>query len=133
MSTPEWIPMFAMPNVLPQNPIEIDGIAFVADFDDRIKALRKKYPKYDDYLNRFTNEFGRKLSTGTIIGARRSASRTSVSTQACSWPGNVKSHHSQHKLSVGILGIGECVAETGLTQLLWPFFLIRVCFRRLKN
>ena len=67
MNTPEWIPMFAMPSVLPQNPIEIDGIAFVADFDDRIKALRKKYPNYDDYLNRFTNEFGRKLSTGTIM------------------------------------------------------------------
>ena len=64
---PEWIPMFAMPNVLPHNPIEIDGIAFVADFDDRIKALRKNYPNYDDYLNRFTNEFGRKLSTGTIM------------------------------------------------------------------
>jgi hypothetical protein len=64
---PEWIPMFAMPNVLPQNPIEIDGIAFVADFDDRIKALRNKYPNYDDYFNRFTNEFGKKLSTGTIM------------------------------------------------------------------
>jgi hypothetical protein len=59
--------MFAMPNVIPQNPIEIDGIAFVADFDDRIKALRQKYPNCDDYLNRFTNEFGRKLSTGTIM------------------------------------------------------------------
>ena len=64
---PEWIPMFAMPNIIPQTPIEIGGIAFVADFDDRIKALRKKYPNYHDYLNRFTNEFGRKLSTGTIM------------------------------------------------------------------
>ena len=30
----------AMPNVQPQYPIEIDGIAFVSVFDDRIKALR---------------------------------------------------------------------------------------------
>jgi hypothetical protein len=42
---PEWIPMFAMPNIIPQTPIEIGGIAFVADFDDRIKALRKKIPE----------------------------------------------------------------------------------------
>lgn len=64
---PEWIPMFAMPNVLPQNPIEIPCIAFVADFDGRIKVLRKKYPQYDDFLNRFTSEFGKRLSTGTIM------------------------------------------------------------------
>jgi hypothetical protein len=37
---PEWIPMFAMPNVQPQYPIESDGIAFVSVFDDRTKALR---------------------------------------------------------------------------------------------
>ena len=59
--------MFAMPNVIPQNPIEVDGIAFVAAFDDRIKALRLKYPKYDEYLNQFTNEFGTKINPSTIM------------------------------------------------------------------
>lgn len=59
--------MFAMPNVIPQNPIEVDGIAFVAAFDDRIKALRLKYSKYDEYLNQFTNEFGTKINPSTIM------------------------------------------------------------------
>jgi hypothetical protein len=44
---PEWMPMFAMPNVQPQNSIDIEGVAFVSVFDDRIKALRAKYPNYD--------------------------------------------------------------------------------------
>jgi hypothetical protein len=64
---PEWIPMFAMPNVQPQNPIELDGIAFVSAFDDRIKALRGKYRNYDAYLNQFSDEFGVKLNPGTIM------------------------------------------------------------------
>jgi hypothetical protein len=64
---PEWIPMFAMPNVQPQKPIEIDGIAFVSVFDDRIKALRAKYANYDSYLNQFSNEFGVKVNPSTIM------------------------------------------------------------------
>jgi hypothetical protein len=48
----------------------------------------------------------------------------SESTHACSWLGDVKSHYSHNKLSVRILGIGECVAETGLAQFFWPSFLI---------
>jgi hypothetical protein len=64
---PEWIPMFAMPNVQPQNPIEIDGIAFVSVFDDRIKTLRIKYPNYDSYLDKFSDEFGVKLNPSTIM------------------------------------------------------------------
>jgi len=45
--------MFAMPNVQPQNPIEIDGVAFVSVFDDRIKALRAKDLNYDSYRTSF--------------------------------------------------------------------------------
>jgi hypothetical protein len=67
LNAPEWIPMFAMPNVQPQNPIEIEGMAFVSVFDDRIKALRIKYPNYDGYLNRFSDEFGVKLNPSTIM------------------------------------------------------------------
>jgi hypothetical protein len=63
----EWIPMFAMPNVQPQNSIDIEGVAFVSVFDDRIKALRTKYPNYDKYLNQFTDEFGVKLNPSTIM------------------------------------------------------------------
>ena len=59
--------MFAMPNVLPQNPIEIEGMAFVSVFDNRIKALRIKYPNYDAYLNKFSNEFGVELNPSTIM------------------------------------------------------------------
>ena len=59
--------MFAMPNVQPQNPIEIDGVAFVSVLDDRIKALRAKYPNYDSYPNQFSNEFGVKLNPSTIV------------------------------------------------------------------
>jgi hypothetical protein len=47
--------------------IEIDGIALVSVFDDRIKALRVKHPNYDAYLSQFSDEFGLKLNPSPII------------------------------------------------------------------
>lgn len=62
-----WIPMFAMPNVQPQNVIEIEGVAFVSVHDQRIKDLRSQYSNYDAYLNKFSDEFGIKLNPSTIM------------------------------------------------------------------
>jgi hypothetical protein len=44
----EWIPMFAMPNVQVQDPIEVDGMAIVSCFDPRIKALEQRavFPRW---------------------------------------------------------------------------------------
>lgn len=64
---PEWIPIFALPNVKVQNPIEVDGIALVGAFDPRIKELQKKYKNYGLYLRRFKTEFGRKVSPSTLM------------------------------------------------------------------
>jgi hypothetical protein len=68
---PEWIPGFAMPNVQPQNAIEIDGIVFVSVFDPRIQALRTQHPNYDAYLNQISDKFWRQVEPQHDHGARR--------------------------------------------------------------
>jgi hypothetical protein len=62
-----WVPMFAMPNVQVQEPIETDGMALVSMFDPRIKALTKQHKNYGLYIRRFSNEFGQKIAPSTIL------------------------------------------------------------------
>src|SRR5690349_9750668 len=63
----EWIPMFAMPNVKVQDPVEVDGIAIVSPFDQRIVELTQKYPRFGVFIKRFKTEFSRDLSPSFIM------------------------------------------------------------------
>jgi len=65
MST--WIPMFALPNIALEDPIDVDGVALVSIHDDRIQALAKKHKRFASYLGRFRSEFGREVQPSIII------------------------------------------------------------------
>ena len=64
---PEWIPMFAMPNIKIQEPVEVEGIGIVSVFDERIKALAERYPKFKTFLSQFRTEFGQQVNPSFIM------------------------------------------------------------------
>ena len=64
---PTWIPMFAVPHIDAQEPIEVPGIALVSLRDDRLKALAKKHRRFAMYLRRFKSEFGQQIWPSIII------------------------------------------------------------------
>ncbi|MEI6159592.1 MAG: hypothetical protein WCP77_07150 [Roseococcus sp.] len=53
-----WLPVFALPNISLDAPIERAPCALVPPNDPRIAALRKRHPHLDVYLKCFTNNFG---------------------------------------------------------------------------
>ena len=57
-SSDGWVPMFTLPGVCIQEPIEVDGLAFVSSHDARIIDLAEKHRRFRMYLKRFTTEFG---------------------------------------------------------------------------
>ena len=59
--------MFAMPNIKIQEPGEIDGICIVSVFDERIKALADRYPKFKAFLSQFRTEFGQQINPSLIM------------------------------------------------------------------
>src|SRR5260370_41716978 len=40
----DWKPMFALPNILVQEPIEVDGFALVPAADERIRVVQTERP-----------------------------------------------------------------------------------------
>jgi len=68
----DWIPMFAMPNIAVQEPIEVEGLAIVTANDERLRALAKKHRRFAMYLRRFKTEFGVQVWPSVLI--RESAS-----------------------------------------------------------
>jgi hypothetical protein len=68
MSEPdEWIQMFTLPNILIEEPVEIDGVAMVPAHDPRALELAKRHKQFEMYLNRFTSEFGQQVSPSIIL------------------------------------------------------------------
>jgi hypothetical protein len=63
----DWIPMFAMPNVKVQDPIEVDGIAIASPFDKRIVELTEKHARFGVFIKRFKTEFSRELNPSFIM------------------------------------------------------------------
>jgi hypothetical protein len=64
---PSWVPMFALPNVDVDEPIEADGIALVSLRDDRIHALAEKHKNFAEYISRFESEFGSRVLPSIVI------------------------------------------------------------------
>src|SRR4051794_39622349 len=64
---PEWVPIFALPNIKLQEPVEIDGIAIVSALDPRIIALTAKHQKFKEFLQRFATEFSRPITPSFIM------------------------------------------------------------------
>ena len=62
-----WIPMFALPNVDVEEPIEADGMALVLLRDARIYVLAEEHKKLAEYVGKFKSEFGNKILPSIII------------------------------------------------------------------
>jgi len=57
MAPDRWTPMFALPDVHVDDPIEHGPAALVQDSDPRVLHLRKKHKTFDVFLKRFTDAF----------------------------------------------------------------------------
>lgn len=65
--TPLWWPLFSLPNVGVNSPVQVDGFALVPPDDFRIAAIKKQQPRLGSLLKRFKTEFGDPVAPSTII------------------------------------------------------------------
>jgi hypothetical protein len=63
----DWIPMFALPNIDIIDPIGLEYVALVSIRDTRLSDLMKRHRRFSMYLNRFTSEFGQKISPSVVL------------------------------------------------------------------
>jgi hypothetical protein len=70
-----WIPMFALPNIDVEEPIERPGIAIVSMRDERLKTLSEKHRRFAMYTRCFTTEFGTAVSPSVLIRESSSPER----------------------------------------------------------
>jgi hypothetical protein len=73
-----WIPVWAMPNVTLDAPVEASHAALVPSNDDRLVALSRQKPALEAFLSSFHNEFGNQVAP--TIGLVREDSLKSVLT-----------------------------------------------------
>ena len=64
---PEWLPMFALPNIETRKPIEVDGFALVSIHDERLQQMAKKHRRFGSYLKQFKTEFGEPIIPSIFI------------------------------------------------------------------
>jgi hypothetical protein len=64
---PEWIPLFALPNIDIVEPIETNALVLVSVRDERIKQLTKEHASFATYLKRFRTEFNDPVSPSVIL------------------------------------------------------------------
>jgi hypothetical protein len=76
-----WIPVWAMPNVTLDAPVEASHAALVPSNDDRLVALSRQKPALETFLSSFHNEFGNQVAP--TIGLVREDSLKSVLTVDC--------------------------------------------------
>ena len=62
-----WVPMFALPNIRVEEPVEVPHLALAYSQDDRVKALAQKYKNFATFLERFSDEFGVQLLPSLLI------------------------------------------------------------------
>jgi hypothetical protein len=61
------MPLFAVPAIEVRTAVEVDGFALASLHDSRVQHLAATYPNFKEYLNRFTNEFGIRLTPSLFI------------------------------------------------------------------
>lgn len=63
----EWVPMFTLPNIGVEEPIEVDGVALVSAENERVQTLARRHRRFGMYLSRFTSEFGQKIVPSIML------------------------------------------------------------------
>lgn len=64
---PAWLPMLALANIEVRRPIEVDGFALASIHDARVQDLAKAHPNFQEFLGRFTTEFGQSIVPSIFI------------------------------------------------------------------
>lgn len=63
----EWMPVFALPNVALDGAIATTVAALVPSHDTRVEELRDKHPSFDQFLGRFSDNFGVRFEPALIL------------------------------------------------------------------
>ena len=80
----EWmIPVFLMPNLRVAHDITVDEMAIVPSTDERLQAYETKHPQFRQFLQKFTDPFGARVSPGVLL-LRSDAPETFKSIEAVS-------------------------------------------------
>jgi hypothetical protein len=85
----EWEPIFVLPNIPLQDSIGCNEIALAPAHDSRVEALRKEHPALEQFLNRFSDNFGESFQpTVLIVHHEAPAGVRDISALASfRWPG----------------------------------------------
>lgn len=65
--TSEWTPIFVLPNVPLDSAIGCSIAALVPAHDRRVAVLKRAYPKFRRFLNRFADNFGAKFEPSILL------------------------------------------------------------------
>lgn len=76
----EWTPIWAMPNVMIDEPIEASQVALMNCRDQRVRELAHRHPAFQKFLGRFRDEFGSRVWPTILL--IRSKSSEAVRTVA---------------------------------------------------
>jgi len=71
----DWTPILVLPNLDIRGVIGCDVAALVGVTDSRVESIRKRHPRFHDFLARFTGQFGDQIWPSVILiraDARRS-------------------------------------------------------------
>lgn len=79
---PVWAPIWVMPNLRLQEPIEGKRAALVPWLDPRIIALAKKHRRFNTYLARFTDAFGVPQQPAVLIAKKSTAKTARIRVEA---------------------------------------------------
>jgi hypothetical protein len=58
ISAPRWVPVWAMPNVTLDEPVETELAALVSTADERLRSIAARRPGLQTFLSAFRDEFG---------------------------------------------------------------------------
>jgi hypothetical protein len=76
-----WTPVWAMPNVTLNDPVETSHAALVTLQDDRLRAIAERRTTIDAFLRSFRDEFGVQISP-TIAMLREGAPKSVRTVEA---------------------------------------------------
>lgn len=65
--TSEWTPIFALPNIPVDSAIGCSIAALAPAHDLRVAALKRAYPKFRRFMNRFSDNFGEKFQPSVLL------------------------------------------------------------------
>lgn len=77
----EWVVVAVLPNISVGDAVEGEIIALVSSDDPRILALREAHPNLGQFLERFTDAFGKRIEPAVLI-LKRDAPRSVFTVEA---------------------------------------------------